>query len=324
MASVRVFIIVADLLAVVAVADPAILLQPAVGTPSSVTVSGRVLKHAPSSGSSTVTKNLRRLTSSNWEGAPIELRFAGVSASVTAGHDGDFEATLTAPLKAPFEVGVGTVDAHVPGATAAAKVTILSPQAPFFVISDLDDTLSVTNVVHPTGLLKAALAQDESTQPVVRGMPAFYQCLHADKPAQPAFVLVSGSPIQYLERIKGFLTRNGFPPFAIALRDLGLSTLRDYKQPIIRALLMRVPNPVVLVGDSGEHDPEVYRQIEAEFPGRVKAIYIRNAGNAADPARFVGQVLFDEPASAARDAVDRGLATADCVSGFPEVKEHAP
>jgi phosphatidate phosphatase APP1 len=325
MASVRVFIIVANLLAAVALADPAVLLEPAVGTPTSVTVSGRVLKHAPSAGSSTVAKNLRRLTSSNWEGATVELRFAGQSATVIAGHDGDFEATLTPTPPKTFEVGLGTVEAHVVGATATATVTTISPSAPFFVISDLDDTLSVTNVVRPTALLKAALAQDESTQPVVRGMPAFYQCLQQDKPAQPAFALVSGSPTQYLERIKAFLTRNGFPVFGIALRDLGPGTLRDYKQPVIRALLARVPNPVVLVGDSGEHDPEVYRQIAHEFPGRVKAIYIRDAGHATDRARFDGQLLFAEPADAARDAVDRGLVSPECLTrAFPQVVEQAP
>jgi phosphatidate phosphatase APP1 len=83
---------------------------------------------------------------------------------------------------------------------------------------------------------------------------------------------------------------------------------------VIRALLKAVPNQVVLVGDSGEHDPEVYRQMRDEFPDRVLAIYIRNAGHAADPQRFEGMLLFDRPAQAARDAVARGLANGDCVT----------
>jgi phosphatidate phosphatase APP1 len=131
-------------------------------------------------------------------------------------------------------------------------------------------------------------------------------------------MLVSGSPRQYLERIRGFLGRNGFPVFGIALRDLGPRTLSDYKQPIIRRVMNEVPNPVVLVGDSGEHDPEVYRQIAGEFPGRVKAIYIRNAGHAEDPKRFEGMLLFDEPAQAAADAVTKGLLSAECAAkSFP-------
>ena len=32
----------------------------------------------------------------------------------------------------------------------------------------------------------------------------------------------------------------------------------------------------MFIGDSGQHDPEIYGTIAKEFPERVKAIYIRN------------------------------------------------
>lgn len=305
------------LLAGPVLAQPAVLFQPTVGTPTRVTLSGRVLKSAPSRSSSVVGQNVRRLTSSNWEGALVEVAFGGQSTTVTSGHDGDFQATLEAPAAAPFEVGLSAASAHVRGATASALVDVLAPAAPFVVVSDFDDTVAVTNVVDPRGLLTAALGQDELTQPVVPGMAGFYQCLRSGHAARPAFMLVSGSPLQYLDRVRAFLLRHGFPPFGIALRNLGPASLRDYKQPVIRALLKALPNPVVLVGDSGEHDPEVYRQIRDEFPGRVAAIYIRNAGRAETPKRFAGMLLFDEPAQALADAVSRGLAQADCTLEKP-------
>jgi phosphatidate phosphatase APP1 len=75
---------------------------------------------------------------------------------------------------------------------------------------------------------------------------------------------------------------------------------------------------VVLVGDSGEKDPEVYEQIREEFPGRVKAIYIRDAGHAEDKERFTDMVLFREAREAAAHAVKSGLADAACVAeAFP-------
>jgi phosphatidate phosphatase APP1 len=75
---------------------------------------------------------------------------------------------------------------------------------------------------------------------------------------------------------------------------------------------------VVLVGDSGEKDPEVYEQIREEFPGRVKAIYIRDAGRTEDKERFTDMVLFREAGEAAAHAVKSGLADASCVSAaFP-------
>ena len=134
----------------------------------------------------------------------------------------------------------------------------------------------------------------------------------------PAFALVSGSPVQYVPRIATFLTRNAFPSFGMYLRDLGPGTLSNYKQPAIRRLMSQFPQPVVLVGDSGEKDPEVYEQIREEFPGRVKAIYIRDAGHTEDPERFTDMVLFKEAREAAAQAVKSGMADAACVSAaFP-------
>lgn len=312
------------LLSLPASAEPTVLLAPAVGTPGQVTLSGRVLKHAPGAGSSTLSKNLRRLSTSNWEGARVEVRYAGRSASVTSGHDGDFSVTLSPDGGTPFEVGYATAEAHVTGATTgSAVVQVLAPEAPFFVVSDFDDTLAITNVVKTRALVKAALLQDEANQPAVEGMAAFYGCLAQDKPARPAFALVSGSPVQYLGRIASFLGRHAFPTFGLYLRDLGPRTLSGYKQPVIRQLLEALPQPVVLVGDSGEHDPEVYRELQAEFPGRVKAVYIRDAGKAQDRRRFEGMVLFAHARDAAADAVQRGLVTQACVEAAFGAKEGA-
>ncbi|MEW5739372.1 MAG: App1 family protein [Myxococcota bacterium] len=309
----------AILCALPAAAAPLVLLFPAVGAPGGVTLSGRVLKHAPTGGSSTASRNLRWLTSSNWEGARVEVRFGGRSATVTTGHDGNFQVTLVPGDKRAFEPGLSTAEAHVDGAeTGIATVDVIADAAPFFVVSDFDDTLAITNVAKAGGAIEAGLFKDSSTQPVVEGMAAFYGCLKEGKPARPVFALVSGSPVQYTPRITQFLARHGFPVFGQYLRDFGPKTLSGYKQPLIRALLQSLKQPVVLVGDSGEKDPEVYAQIRQEFPERVKAIYIREAGGPQDAKRFEGMLHFKHPAEAAADAVTKGLADAACVAGaFP-------
>ncbi|GMU63148.1 MAG: hypothetical protein AMXMBFR34_49110 [Myxococcaceae bacterium] len=303
-----------------AAAAPLVLLFPAVGAPGGVTLSGRVLKHAPSSGSSTVSRNLRWLTSSNWEGAKVEVRFAGRAATITSGHDGNFQVTMTPGEGKSFEPGLSTAEAHVDGAeTGIATVDVIAPAAPFFVISDFDDTLAITNVVKVGGAVEAGLFKDSTTQPVVEGMAPFYGCLKDGKPARPVFALVSGSPVQYTGRVIQFLSRHGFPVFGQYLRDFGPKTLSGYKQPLIRLLLQSISQPVVLVGDDGEKDPEVYAQIRDEFPGRVKAVYIRKAGGAQTAGRFTGMFHFGQPSEAAADAVTKGLAAAACVAtAFPE------
>lgn len=299
-----------------ALAGPAVLLFPALGRPSGVFIQGRVLKEAPSRGSSVLSRNLRRLTAPNWEGAKVEVSFRGLSTTVTSGHDGNFEVTLQPGEGASFPTGLSLAEAKVNGASAQVRVEVVPDTTPFLVISDFDDTLAVTQVIRPAKLMESAFLKDSDTQEAVPGMSSFYGCLKA--PGVPAFALVSGSPVQFVPRIHSFLTRNAFPSFGMYLRDLGPDTLANYKQPAIRKLLNQFAQPVVLVGDSGEKDPEVYEQIREEFPGRVKAIYIRDAGHSEDSERFTDMVLFKDAHEAAAHAVKSGLADAACVSAaFP-------
>jgi phosphatidate phosphatase APP1 len=299
-----------------ALAGPAVLLFPALGRVNGVVLQGRVLKEAPTSGSSVLSRNLRRLTAPNWTGAKVEVSFQGVTSTVTSAHDGGFEIHLTPREGATFPTGFSMAEAKVAGASAQARVEVVADTTPFLVISDFDDTLAITQVVKTTKLVESALLKDEDTQGVVPGMSAFYGCLKA--PTSPAFALVSGSPVQFVSRVSGFLTRHGFPPFGLYLRDLGPGTLSNYKQPLIRRLLQQFPQPVVLIGDSGEKDPEIYAQMREEFPGRVKAIYIRSAGRAEDTQRFTDMLLFREPREAAEHAAKNGLADPRCVAGaFP-------
>lgn len=288
------------------------ILFPSVGTASQVLVAGRVLQEMPTEGTSVWSKNLRNLTASTWEGAPVEVGYDGLKAKVTSVKDGAFEVTFQAPKDKPFKPGTSTAEARVPGGLGRAPVTIMAADAPFLVISDFDDTIAVTNVLSKRSLLKSAFLKDAESTPVVEGMPQWYRCLVDDHPSKAGFAVVSGSPIQFTSRISGFMKKNDFPVGGLYLRNLGPDTLKDYKQPIIRALLQRIPNRVILVGDSGEHDPEVYKQIREEFPDRVAAIYIHNVGRDEDPARFKDMVLFKDPKDASKDAVKRELESADC------------
>jgi phosphatidate phosphatase APP1 len=294
-----------------ALAQPVVLLFPAVGTTTHVTVSGRVLKNGPSDGSSTLSRNLRRLTTSHYEGAEVDVRFQGHQTVVKSGHDGNFESTFMADSK-PFATGLSAAEASVRGAEPGrTTVDVMSEKASFFVVSDFDDTLAITNVTERGKFIENVLAKDEFTQAVVPGMAEFFGCLRA-KPEKPVFALVSGSPVQYTARVQRFLQKHGFPVFGQYLRDLGPSTLTGYKQPVIRSLLKTIPGAVVLVGDSGEHDPEVYSQIRSEFPARVKAIFIRNAGRADDSKRFEGMTLFTDVRDAVKSAATQGLVEPTC------------
>jgi phosphatidate phosphatase APP1 len=77
---------------------------------------------------------------------------------------------------------------------------------------------------------------------------------------------------------------HGVPEGPLFLKDWSPTVLgkhRVHKLEIIRRLLRTYPDlPFVLIGDSGEEDPEIYSQVVREHPGRVRAIYIRDVTSA--------------------------------------------
>jgi hypothetical protein len=89
----------------------------------------------------------------------------------------------------------------------------------------------------------------------------------------------------------------------------------------------------VLIGDSGQHDPEVYAQIVEEHPGRVLAVYIRNVSNDSarveEIVRLAGAVarsgsslvLAADSVAMAEHAAGIGLITPEAVARVAD--EHA-
>ena len=56
-----------------------------------------------------------------------------------------------------------------------------------------------------------------------------------------------------------------------------LQIRRHGKVSAIQSLLKGLPDQkFVLIGDSGEKDPEIYRRICRRFPGRVSGLFIRD------------------------------------------------
>jgi phosphatidate phosphatase APP1 len=123
-------------------------------------------------------------------------------------------------------------------------------------------------------------------------------------------------PPTLYRRINQFLQYRQFPEGSIDLKRIGLGKTADslfdhegYKLGKIRRIFETFPKRrYVLFGDSGEHDPEIYRQIAQEYPGRVVGVYIHNV-TGEDPynARFNGQVLFSSVGRIRADLIARGL-----------------
>ncbi|PIQ28673.1 hypothetical protein COW36_12125 [bacterium (Candidatus Blackallbacteria) CG17_big_fil_post_rev_8_21_14_2_50_48_46] len=300
------------------------------GTPQSFSVKGRVIEAEASdpSVSDNWLDNLRRtahqLKAEDKQNLWVDITVLGQIHRVKTDHEGFFELKLSAP--GLQETGYLPVQAQlVPGQKhyyslpSLGKVVLQNPaEMSRGVISDIDDTIQVSHAVNKTKMMETLLFKNPYTQQPVPGMAEFLTALdrHADGKIDGDVNYVSGSPLNIAPRLETFLTLHGFPEGAMDLKYMGLGAGRDnpteqfnYKLGKIRTLFETYPNrSFVLVGDSGEKDPEVYREIALEFPGRVQAVYIHNVtGSQASDARFQGMVLFDNADQAAADAAARGL-----------------
>ena len=215
---------------------------------------------------------------------------------------------------------------------ASAQVLTPAATARFGVVSDMDDTVLQSEV---TSFLRAArivLLENALTRLPFPGVAAFYRALErgaTGADANPIFY-VSSSPWNLYDVIDGFLEAQRIPTGPLLLRDWDLGRLSErharHKSVVIREIFDTYPDmPFLLVGDSGQEDPEIYADLVRERPGRIKAVYIRNVTPQAERtgriqalAREVADagstlVLADDTLAAARHAALHGWISSDAL-----------
>lgn len=190
-----------------------------------------------------------------------------------------------------------TVSAIWRGSRAAGPVPVLvvDPAARLAVISDLDDTVIETGLTRGLEFLRLTLFTSVTERTPLPGAAELYRALVAPRGGahRPVFYL-STSPWNLYELLARFLLLRGFPAGPMMLTDWGPSrtnlfriTAEQHKLTLIRALLAEHPGlRVVLVGDTGQLDPEIYATVATEAPGRVRAIYVRRT-TGMTPARAI-------------------------------------
>lgn len=168
------------------------------------------------------------------------------------------------------------------------------------VVTDVDDTIKETNIRS-----RADAKANTFVRPFrpVPGMAGLYQAWQDAGGAKVHFHVVSAGPWHLYEPLRQFTKEAGFPAFTWDMRcvdvtnpvvlieetlNLDPERLSRFKIATIRALMLRLPKRhVVLVGDSGERDPEAYSAIVQEFGDRVDAVYIRNvSGEGSGDVRY--------------------------------------
>ena len=180
-----------------------------------------------------------------------------------------------------------------------AEMLIPSNKASFGVASDIDDTIlhtGLTSTLKWRVLLNTLLTSAGKRLPL-EGAPEFYHLLHRGKTGQEAnpIFYVSHSPWNLYRYLEYFLNKNKFPKGPIILRNFPspfskkVKNEKPQKQKEIINLLKTYPKlKFILIGDSGEHDPDIYMEVAENYPDRVLAIYLRSVAHKKKMLRVSG------------------------------------
>ena len=241
-----------------------------------------------------VLSMVRRLDTDELPHQPVQAAFQSNLAAGKTDDEGYFDLTMalsTAAGEGWHEVTVTHALSNSAGPPRSiesiAPVLVPPADAEFGVISDLDDTVVKTNVHDLTEMVRTVVLNGAAQRLPFDGVAQFYQILQKGSDgtrSNPIFYL-SGGPWNLYDLYADFLDLQKVPRGPILLGDFGLDDKKllrlhhnDHKLVHIRIILTTYPEmKFVLIGDSGEHDPEIYAEAAREFPGRITAIYIRKS-----------------------------------------------
>ena len=290
----------------------------------------------------------RRFVSLEIPGAVVHATVDGQTVEAHTDIEGYVQFELNNPRPSAYgwrQVEVDLLAPLAPGqqsCTATGAVLVPDPRAEFGVISDVDDTVLHTGLTERAGMLRTTLLHNASTRLPFAGVAAFYRALHEGSGAvtRPIFY-VSGSPWNLYDMIEKFLVAQGIPPGPLFLKDWGIDEhkfiredTKRYKGERIDMLLRTYPDlDFVLIGDSGQEDPEIYADVIERWPKRINAVYIRDVTR--DPLRdsavrelFETLAHHDVPAvpgdttlAAADHAASRGFIESDRLDEIRQATE---
>ena len=319
-------------------------------------VYGRIVERiglTPSTDKDSVLTNLlntyRRAESDPLRNAQVNVGFGSASTVMTTDPEGYFGGWVTLELPpggGEWHEYQAELTSHLPPGTDAVKGAgeILMPPdtARFGVISDIDDTVIQSRVSNFIQAARTVMLGNARTRLPFPGVAAFYRALRdgaGGDDKNPLFY-VSSSPWNIYDVISEFMELQKIPKGPIMLRDwdmslgaLASSRHFEHKGVAIRNVMQLYPHlQFILVGDTSQHDPEIYSRIVAEFPNRVSAIYIRDVTRRAERSTSVSKlaeevlaahstlVLAEDTLGAARHAAEHGWISNDALPDVGEEK----
>jgi len=173
---------------------------------------------------------------------------------------------------------------------AEGVVLIAGEKAKRIVVSDIDDTIIYTGVANKAMMLWRLFAHSARKKIPFPGIDAFFRGLHGGADGREAnpLIYVSRSPWSIYPVLEEFFEMHQFPSGPVLqLREWGVTwrhpwprRARSHKARLLTRISEMYPaHRFLLIGDSGQRDPELYRDFASHHPGRIDAVYLRDVGS---------------------------------------------
>ena len=318
-------------------------------------ISGRLIENRnirPAREQDSKWKNLRamykRFESNEIPGARIQAEFYGKRHETKTNEEGYFffqlpvpssieTARTVHPVQFTLLDNIGNNKNRV---QASSFVHIPQEKADYGVISDIDDTVLQTSATSFIRMMQQTFLYNARTRLPFKGVAAFYRALYEgreiDKVENPLYY-VSSSPWNLYDMLEDFLEIRQIPAGPLLLRDLGLkadtlfqSGHQSHKLKQIEKIFSITGSlPFILIGDSGQKDPEIYREVIRKYPRKVLVAYIRDVSEARrdkevqaimQEVEGIGtpMLMVKDTEAATRHAISQGYIKP---SELPEVKK---
>ncbi len=210
--------------------------------------------------------------------APVTVAVADRVFELRADRSGVVDVVLEAPLPPGRHELVLT---PAGGSPCHGEVLVLGEATTRGLISDIDDTVIVTHLPRPLIAGWNTFVLRETARTEVPGMSALLRAV-AQSSSGAVVVYLSTGAWNTAPFLRRFLARHGFPRGPLLLTDWGPTNTgwfrsgREHKLANMRRLREEFPAVRwLLVGDDGQHDPELYSVIAKERPRAVDAVVLR-------------------------------------------------
>jgi phosphatidate phosphatase APP1 len=283
----------------------------------------------------------KRYVSDSIPNTNIGISFNGQKKQVCSNSAGYFDATfqLEKPLdkdwlKVDFKLLDRILDDQN-NVTASGHVMVSERNSQFGIISDVDDTILISKATKFIKKLRLLLLKNAHTRLPFEGVAAFYHALQKGKTGKyfnPIFY-VSSSSWKLYDLLIEFCDVRGIPKGPFFLRTSRLEQFKfissihlDHKLQQIEKIMSMYPDvKFILIGDSGQKDPEIYLQVAKDFPGRVEAVFIRDISKdkRSQEIHKIGEKLFKDAGvelfyietitQAAKHALSKGYISKDFI-----------